>query len=131
MNYPCKLMYIQAVFLQRNCDPFGNGPSVSLARSLHHSILHKRRKKTLEHQRYSHHNTQPSPVPGRWPIGPDKEARLLECGPGTRGNIRSSCLRTPIHVPEDRQPHTIGKRKEKSLCNSGGQNKTKKKEKTV
>lgn len=46
-------MYIQGV-LQKNCDPFGNGPSVSLLRP----ILHKRRRKRA-HLCASHHNTQP------------------------------------------------------------------------
>lgn len=47
-------MYIQA-FLQKNCDPFRNAPSVSLSRLLQ-SILHKRRRKKREH-----HNTRPLP----------------------------------------------------------------------
>lgn len=50
-------MYIQAV-LQKNCDPFGNGPSVSLADRLLRPILHKRRRKRA-HLCTSHHNTQP------------------------------------------------------------------------
>lgn len=52
-------MYIQAV-LQKNCDPFGNGPSASLADRLLRPILHKRRRKR-EHLCASHHNTQPLP----------------------------------------------------------------------
>lgn len=50
-------MYIQAA-LQKNCDPFGNGPSVSLADRLLWPLLHKRRRKR-EHLCASHHNTQP------------------------------------------------------------------------
>lgn len=53
-------MYIQAFLQKKTSKPCGNSPSVSLARSLLSSILHKRRRnKKCEHLCVSHHNSQP------------------------------------------------------------------------
>lgn len=118
-------MYIQ-VFLQKNCDPFRNSPSGSLAHSLLSSILHKRRrKKKCEHLCVSQHNTQPMWRAVKAESFPQALARQAgQGGPGVSRVHRattgpSDWEHTSIFEMDAKQD---GKWKKKiCLCNGGGE----------
>lgn len=116
-------MYIQA-FLQKNCDPFRNSPSGSLAHSLLPSILHKRRgeKKVWAPMRFTTQHTtfvacRKSRVLSSG-VGPPSRTRRPRCEQGTQSNNGAIWLRTHIHLWDGCK--TRWKMEKKiCLCNGG------------